>query len=124
MGVSTFLGSDRPPAQLRGVLWLSLTEVGRVQSRSRTSDSGGGVTETWEDGPDVPCRIDPVRAGNEMLSAARISDRSTHLITAPPGTGGSTADRFEVDGRGVFEVTAVRSRTGQAAQIFEAVQVS
>lgn len=123
MGLATFLGTDLAPTRLRGLLWLSLTDTGRISTRTATSDSGGGATEVWASGSDIPCRIDPIR-GNELLAADRISDRATHLITTPAGTVVSTDGRFVIDGRGTYEITAVRERTGQAAQLFEAVQVS
>lgn len=123
MGLATFLASDTPPARLRGLLWLALTDIGHVETRTSTSDSGGGATATWADGDDIACRVDPI-TGNEQLTADRISDRSTHLITTPAGTAVSTSSRFVIDGRGTFEITAVRERTGQSAQLFEAVEVS
>lgn len=123
MGIATFLDSDTAPVRLRGLLWLTLTDIGHAETRTSTSDSGGGSTETWAEGADIPCRIDPL-TGTEQLSADRISDRSTHLITTPAGTSVSTAARFVIDGRGTYEITAVRERTGHSAQLFEAVEVS
>jgi len=123
MGLSTFLGSDTAPTQLRGLLWISLTDIGHVETRTATSDSGGGATQVWAAGSDIACRVDPLTSV-EQLSADRISDRSTHLITTPPGTTATTAARFVIDDRGTYEITAVRERTGQSAQLFEAVEVS
>lgn len=122
MGIATFL-NDRPPTRLRGLLWLALTDVGQVATRTSTSDAGGGATETWVSGPDIPCRVDPLTS-SETEVADRLSDRSTHLITTPPDTVVTSNDRFVITGRGTFEVTVVRVRTGQGAQLFEAVQVS
>jgi hypothetical protein len=46
------------------------------------------------------------------------------VITVPAGTSVSTSNRFLITGRGTFEVTAVRERTGEFARVFEAVEVS
>jgi len=86
-------------------------------------DSGGGGALVWTYGTGLPCRIDPL-SGNETLIGARISERSSHVVTAPPGTVVDTDDRFVIDGRGTFEVTAVQQRTGELARFFEVVEVT
>jgi len=124
MPIGTFLNGDNF-TQLRGLLWLSLSDTGQVGTRTPVSDTGGGASETWSYGSSVACRVDPInRADSEEVVAGRLSDRSTHLITTPPGTSVNLAQRFQVVNRGTFEVTAVRMRTGQWATFFEAVQVS
>lgn len=125
MPVSTFLNGGTA-TQLRGLLWLSLSDLGKVGSLTATSDAGGGATMTWAFGPDIPCRIDPVSSSgeDETIVATRLSDRSQYVITVPAGTTVTTNNRFAVTGRGTFEVTAVRSRTGQWATFVEAVPVS
>jgi len=39
-----------------------------TQVRSTTSDGQGGVTETWTDTDDVPCRLAPMGLGNRSSS--------------------------------------------------------
>lgn len=122
MGLMTFLG-DGNPTRLRGLAWLSLSDLGQVGTGTITDDGGGGGTATWTYGGTIPCRIDPM-TGGELVTGGRLSDRSTHTITVPAGTVVSVASRFALAGRGTFEVTAVRSRTGEALTFFEVVQAS
>lgn len=122
MPIGTFL-NDAAVTQLRGLAWLALSDVGYVASATVTSDSGGGGTTVWANGSAIPCRIDPI-TGNEVEAASRISDRSTHMITVPPGTVVTVSSRFEITGRGTYEITAVQDRTGELAGFLEAVQVS
>jgi len=125
MPLSTFLNGGTA-TQLRGLLWLSLSDTGSVGTLTSTSDAGGGASSMWAFGASVPCRVDPVSSSgdDEVPVAGRLSDRSTHVITVPAGTSVSIANRFSVSGRGTFEVTAVRERTGEWARFFEAVEVS
>lgn len=122
MGLTTFLDDDNP-TQLRGLAWLSLSDLGQVGAGTIVSDGGGGGTATWTYGGTIPCRIDPM-TGGELLTADRLADRSTHTVTVPAGTSVSPASRFAIAGRGTFEVTAVRSRTGESLTFFEVVQIS
>jgi hypothetical protein len=110
---------------LRGLAWLSLTETGYVQHKTFSDDGGGGGTAAWTNAGTVDCRVDPIAAvGNEGLVADRIDDRSSHKITCPPETAVEVDGRFEVVGRGVYEVTAIRDRTDEFTRVFEAAQVS
>lgn len=113
--------NDDPPFRLRGLLFLSLTDVGKVGTRSATSDSGGGASATWTYGADVPCRVDPL-GGAETVVAGRLDDRSTHKITVPVGTTVTTDDRFAVTGRGTFEITAVLDRAGADSLPLHAIE--
>lgn len=122
MPLGTFLNGDSP-VRLRGLLWLSLSDVGQVGTRTSTSDSGGGATEVWAYGTDVPCRVDPVTS-DEGVVGGRLDDRSTHVITTPPGTTITSSSRFRVTGGGTYEVTAVRTSTAEQVTFFEAVEVS
>lgn len=125
MPLGTFMNGGTA-AQLRGLMWLSLSDTGEVGTRTSTSDTGGGVTQIWNYGPSVPCRVDPVlsRGDNEDVVAGRMADESTHVITLPPGTTVHHKDRFRVTNRGTFEITAVRTRTDEWARFLEAVEVS
>lgn len=124
MGLSTFL-NGRTPATLRGLQLLALTDTGLVLTRTTVSDAGGGATQTWGTAGTVPCRIDPLsNRTDRTLTAGRISERSTHLVTLPDGTTVETDDRFAITGRGTFEVTAVQDRTSQRTLVIEVVQVT
>lgn len=122
MPLSTFL-NDSAVTQLRGLSWLALSDTGQVGTGTVTDDTGGGGATAWTYGSDVPCRIDPL-ADNETVAAGRISDRSTHIVTVPPGTQVSTSSRFVIANRGTYEVTGVQDQTGELARFFEVVQVS
>lgn len=127
MPFGTFL-NGRSATQLRGLAWLTLSDRAQIASRTYTSDSGGGATETWGYGGTIPCRVDTV-AGlgvNEDIVAGRLSDRSTHMISLPGGTIGgtiTTSSRIRVVGRGTYEVTAIQERTAEWMRVAEAVQV-
>lgn len=122
MPLSTFL-NDIVPTQLRGLAWLALSDTGQVGAGSIVSDSGGGGTASWTYGGTIPCRLDPL-TGDEGVVGSRLHDRSTHLITVPVGTAVDGEDRFVVAGRGTFEITAVRERTGAALLPLEAAEIS
>lgn len=122
MPLSTFL-NGRAPTRLRGLMMLSLSDVGTWLTRTYTDDTGGGATATWGTaGTAIPCRIDPLGGNGRSMTAGRVDERSTHLITVPPGTDVSTSDRFAVSGRGTFEVTAARERTAEWARLFEVIE--
>lgn len=121
MPIGTFLNGS-VPSRLRGLLWLSLSDSAQVGTLTSTDDSGGGGTSSWTYATAVPCRIDPI-TGNESVSAERISDRSTHLVTLPAGTTVPTNGRIAIAGRGTFEVTAVQIQTAAMATLVEVVQV-
>jgi hypothetical protein len=118
--LSTFL-DGRAASQLRGIQWLSMSDTGHVVRSSATDDLGGGITQAWVAGAAVPCRLDPVKAPGGGLTGGRIDERSTHLVTLTAGTTVSTDDRFSIDGRGTFEITALRDRTGEWVREFEVV---
>lgn len=127
MPYSTSFG-DRPVARLRGVAWLTLTDTGYVLRGSITDDAGGGAASTWGTATvwgtatGVPCRIDPIGgARGETAFGGQIDDRSTHRLTMPAGAAVDVADRVAVAGRGTFEVTAIRTRTGEWARVVELV---
>lgn len=120
MPLSTSLHNN-VPTQLRGLTWLALSETGNVLTRSLSDDSGGGRSETFAVGPGIPCRVDPV-GGGEGVIADRIDERTTHRITIPPATTVTASDRFSVNNRGTYEITAVRARTDESVRILEAVE--
>lgn len=122
MPLSTFLDGGTV-TQLRGLQWLALSDVGQVGAGTLVDDGGGGVTTGWAYGGSIPCRIDPL-TGREAVVAGRINDRSTHLITVPPGTIVGTSSRFAIAGRGTYEVTGIQDQTGELARFFEVIQVS
>jgi hypothetical protein len=103
----------------RGVL-SHLTETGHVIAGSITDDGGGGGTVTHTVGSALACRIDSL-GGSEREVANRISDRSTHEVTLLADTTITVGNDFAIDGRGTFEVTAVREYTDELARSIEVV---
>lgn len=123
MSISTFL-DGRDPTQLRGLLWLALSDTGNVLTLMSTSDDGGGATQSWTAGSAVPCRIDPVTESPvSRLTGGRIDERTTHMITTPPDVIAPVNGRFEIAGRGTFEITATHEQTGAQARVLEVFQV-
>lgn len=114
MPLSTFLDGRAPT---RGLLWLALSDTAYVFKRSSESDGGGGSTDKYTKQAGVSARIDPIGGGEAEL-AARVSDRSTHVVTLRPGTEISLDDDLEIAGSR-YEVTAIRSRTGEMALMVE-----
>jgi hypothetical protein len=121
MPIGTFLDGVIP-TRLRGLAFLALSDTGHLETQVSTDDSGGGASQVWTAGTAIPCRVDDM-TGSEQLSAGRISDRSTHTIMVAPDVVPTPADRFLIDGKGTFEITAVRNRTREWLQILEAAQV-
>lgn len=102
---------------------VELPETGRVLTRTTASSGGGGTRESWDSGPDLLCRIDPIGGGKGSASPGdRIDDRTTQMIALPAGTQITEADRVEIDGKGVFEVTQVRRRSEELVQLVEAIE--
>jgi hypothetical protein len=107
---------------LRGLNFWALAEQGWTLRGTVVDDGGGGGTTTYVPGGTVACRIDPLaRTGDERVVGGRLDDRSTHKVTTVPSASVLHTDRFEIAGRGVFEVTAVRDRTGEDIKVFEVV---
>lgn len=119
--LTTFL-NDRPYVRLRGAAFLRMSETGQVVKGSVVSDAGGGGTTVWTAGTvDIPCRIDALGGGEAELGGA-ISDLSSHQIMLPPHTEITLEDRFAINGRGTFDVTAIRAQTAEWVTSVEVVQ--
>lgn len=104
----------------RGLVTEALTETGNVISGTVIDDGGGGGTRSTSVGGTIACRIDAL-GGDEGDAAERISDRSTHLVTLPAETAITVAQDFRINGRGTYEVTAVRENTDELARFIEVV---
>lgn len=122
MGLASFLSGTA--TQLRGLAWMALSDVGQIGSGTFADDGGGGGTLTWAYGADVYCRIDPMDSADPRITAGRVNERSTHLLTLPLGTDLRLANRFLIDGRGTFEVTAIQDSTGAPVLMAEVVPIT
>lgn len=102
----------------RGLVTEALSESGNTITAGAVDDGGGGASFSETAGETLVCRLDTL-GGSER--ADRLSGRSTHLLTLPAGAAVTTADTFQITGRGTFEVTAVRENTGELARFAEVV---
>jgi hypothetical protein len=121
MPLSTFL-NGRNPDRLRGLQFLSLSELGYPRALTSTSDSGGGATQTWTNGGTLACRIDPL-TNNSRVTGGAIDERSTHVVTVPSGSTVPSSGQFTILNRGTYEVTATRDRTAAPTVQFEVIQL-
>lgn len=123
MGLATFFNPvDFPPVYLRGLQFLAFSESAVVQTRTVTSDGGGGGTSTWANAGTFVCRVDSM-GGATRLVASRLDERSTDVITFPTNGTVSLDDRIVIANRGTFEVTALTERTGQMMRQVEVAAV-
>ena len=124
MSLGTFL-NGRAATQLRGLQWLSFGDTAVIQSKTATSDSGGGATLSWANIGTAACRIYPVSTrGKSQLVGGQINEQSTHFCALPVGTDVQLADRLVIANRGTFEVTLSLERTDAFTQVIEVFQVS
>ena len=116
--LSTFLNGRPPDPAARPAVAVLVGDAARC-CRSRTPPTpGAGYLRCGRPAATVPCRIDPL-SGGEEITANRISDESTHLVTVPAGTRVIANQRFAIVGRGTFDITVVREATGELARTFE-----
>lgn len=119
--LNTFL-DGRPYTKLRGLRAQALSDTGHRLTWTSTDDGGGGGTAAFTNSSTVHCRVTPL-TGQEAEAGGAISDLSTHLIMTPPGTILTLKDRFSVDTKGTFTITAMRDRTAEWVTAFEAAKI-
>jgi head-tail adaptor len=119
--LTTFL-NGRDPERLRGVMFLALSEVAVIQTRTATSDVGGGASHVWANTGTVECRVDPVGGGPGNL-ANRIDERSSHIVTVPPYADVTSGQRVTIANRGTYEITQTHERTAANVERFEVMQL-
>jgi hypothetical protein len=124
MPYASFL-NGRAPVQLRGLQFLALSDSGAVSTRTYTSDVGGGASQIWAAGAAVPCRVESIaERAQSSLEGGRVDERSNHIVTTPAGTDVQADDRFVIEGRGTFEVTALRQASAEWVCEFEVIQIT
>ena len=96
----------------RAVLNESLPGTAVVQNFTTSSDSGGGVTETWTAAGTYPCRFGPATLGQmeERERGERISPEADFIFTLP-GTATITSNSRIIHAGGTYNVEAVRDRS-------------
>jgi hypothetical protein len=104
-----------------------LTGTGYVLTRVQVADEGGGRKVTYTKGDAFECALAPLKGGEYTGARAmpkpagdRLDARTTHVISIPAGTEVDERDQIEVEGHGVFEVTALRRRSTEIAREVEA----
>jgi SPP1 family predicted phage head-tail adaptor len=117
--ISTFL-NGRAPTQLRGAAFLALSDSAHLVRGTVTDDQGGGATTSWATSGTIPCRIVAI-TGYEFEAADRLSDRSTHRVTLPADADVNVTDRLAIDGKGNWQVVAVRDLTAEPTHVIEVV---
>jgi hypothetical protein len=106
-------------------MWAAFSDRGYVIAGTFASDDGGGATSSWAMlGGTVACRLDPVgERGSSRVVGGRIDERSTHVVSVPATVTVQTGNRFAINGRGTFEVTATRDRTDAWMIAFEVFRI-
>jgi hypothetical protein len=104
-----------------------LPDTGYIITRTETPNGAGGRKVEEVKGPAVPCGLAPLKGGEYVGARAmpkpagdRIDARTTHVITLPAGTEIDESAEVEVEGKGRFEVTAVRRRSIELLKEVEA----
>lgn len=115
--ISTFL-DGRTPTQLRGAAFLGLSDTCWVTSSTTTDDHGGGGVQTWGTVGTTVARVAPL-IGGEDATADRTSDRSTHQVYLPANYPIMSDQRLVIEGRGEFQILAVRDRTSEQIRACE-----
>jgi len=82
-----------------------MPDTGYILSVTRTSEGGGGWTESWGTASTVTCRVDYAR-GVEVLAGGAVQPKRQLVATVPYCTVVSTANRFEYGGVS-FAITSV-----------------
>lgn len=96
--------------QIRSDAQELLQSTCQIFARTTAQSGGGGVTESWNPGADIPCRIAPISARERRAAGSRISDESTHVVTLPAYTEIEATSRLQIDGAGGYSVTGIRTR--------------
>lgn len=97
---------------------IVLPDTCYLLTRSEESNGAGGQKVTYVKSEGIACSIAPLKGGEYTGSRAlprpageRLDGRTTNVLLLPPGTEISEKDQVEVEGRGTFEVTALRRRS-------------
>lgn len=117
--------NDAEIVQMRAVAEEALDGTAVIQSRTYSSDGGGGGTTVWTASGTVDCAIAPILSlgEDERITGSKITAGSDWIITLPAETTVSTESRVVVSER-TFEVTALRApRTWELTRRVEATEV-
>ena len=117
--------TDAELARMQATANSYLPDTAIIQNRTRSSDGGGGYTETYTASGTVPCRVGPIglgRTGAEDRAGDRISAEADFMVTLPVGTTVDTDDRIVV-GPSTFNVVAVRDRSWPTSLRAEVTEV-
>lgn len=102
--------SDSELKDIRADAMELLPGICQIVTFTETSDGAGGITESWTAGPDTRCRLAPLGSSPAGVTADRLDERTSHVITLPARTTVTTDSRIQLEGR-MWQVTARRTRT-------------
>ena len=100
--------------RIRSDIGELMPENGYILSVTRTSDGGGGWTDTWGTASTVDCRVDYTR-GVEVLAGGAVQPKRQLVATVPYSTVVSTANRFEYGGVS-FAIASVSAGSWQTCK--------
>lgn len=113
--------TDDELASLRDDAALALPDTVVIQTRTFTSDGGGGGDYPWTNAGTLACRRAPLTATTdaEGVTGGRISADADSLFTLPYDAAVTTDSRFIYSG-GTFNVEAIRERSWNTTTRVEA----
>lgn len=80
--------------RIRADIGELMPDTGYILSVTRTSDGGGGWTDSWGTASTVTCRVDYTR-GVEVLAGGAVQPKRQLVATVPYSTVVTTANRFQ-----------------------------
>lgn len=102
-------------ASMRAEAENSLPGTAIIQTKTVTSDGGGGGTASWTAAGTVACRLSPGsdgRGGGERVDGERITPDAQFVITLPWDASVTEANRLSIDST-IYSVTEVADRDWQ-----------
>jgi hypothetical protein len=97
---------------------IALTDQVTILEEKRTSDGGGDWTTEFKVKETVAGRIDAAGGTGRGITAAVVSEESTHVVTMEPGAQVASTDKLEVGGVR-YDVVTVRRYSGEASVMAE-----
>lgn len=84
-------------AQMRSDINQLLPDTGYILALTRTSDGGGGWSESWGTAGTAVCRLDFPNPGKEQSAADRLQSFKSGVLNVPYDTTITTANRLSLN---------------------------